>query len=214
MGNLRSVEKALEYVGLAVTRTSDPGMVRDAAAVILPGVGAFGDAMDRLTSHGLDDAVRETIAAKKPFLGICLGLQMLFTESEEGFAGKYGEAEPTTVPGLDIFPGRVRRLPNMGLKIPHMGWNVARPTRQAGDASGTRALLSHTGEDTRYYFVHSYYVDPPDEDLIAATTDYGIEFVSAIATDNLFACQFHPEKSSGAGLGILQKFSALIRAPS
>lgn len=192
MGNLRSVEKALEFVGLNVVVTSDPDTVAEAGAVVLPGVGAFQDAMTKLTNAGLAAAISSVISSGKPFLGICLGLQLLFSEGEEGGTHK----------GLGIFPGTVRLLPP-GPKIPHMGWNVAH-------ASGTVPLLKGISSDSRFYFVHSYYVDPVDPTLIATTTEHGITFTSSIAAGNLFACQFHPEKSGAVGIHLLRNFADTI----
>jgi glutamine amidotransferase len=210
MGNLRSVQAGLEYVGQKPFITDDPKKVADAPAVVLPGVGAFGDAIERLDKTGLGDAFREAVDSGKPCLGICLGLQLLFSESEEG--GMYR--------GLDIIPGKVVRFPNqlMGmkspypfaqalsksLKVPHMGWNqidIKKP-----DAPIFQGIL----DGSYVYFVHSYYVQPEDESVIAATTDYGIDFTSIIARDNLFATQFHPEKSQKVGLQMLRNFGSLI----
>lgn len=194
MGNLRSVQAGLEHVGQAAFITDDPKKVADAPAVVLPGVGAFGDAIERLKSTGLDDAFRESVESGKPCLGICLGLQLLFTESEEG--GIYR--------GLDIIPGKVIRFTNQ-LKVPHMGWNQLNIKRP--DAP----IFSDVPEGSYMYFVHSYYVKPDNDDVIAATTDYGIDFTSMIAKDNLFATQFHPEKSQTIGLRLLKNFGSLIK---
>lgn len=161
---------------------------------MLPGVGAFGACMDNLRAYGLVDSVRRVIARGTPFLGICLGMQLLFEESEE-----FGP-----VPGLGIFPGRVVRFPERaGLQVPHMGWNQIAKRKNPPHLHGIE-----TG--AFFYFVHSYYVVPADPDLAATTTDYGIEFTSAIARDNVFATQYHPEKSQAAGLTILENFGAFV----
>jgi glutamine amidotransferase len=191
MGNLRSVAKALEAAGAALVRiTSDPKIISQADKIVLPGVGAIKEAMRELRRLGLIKVIKDNIF-KKPFLGICLGLQLLFSESEEG--GK--------VKGLGIFPGIVKRFPNK-LKVPHMGWNQIKGKRQKAKGK----ILKNIPKNAYFYFCHSYYVVPKDKRLIAATTDYGKEFVSAIAKDNLFACQFHPEKSQESGLRLLKNF--------
>ena len=196
MGNLRSVEKAIARTGAAVRVTSDPRRILDARGVVLPGVGAFGACMDNLASRGLVDTVRTVVASGKPFLGICLGLQLLFEESEE-----FGP-----IRGLGILPGRVVRFGGRaldGLKIPQMGWNRLKIGRPVAELGGI--------DDGAYvYFVHSYYVEPSDPDLIVATTDYGVEFAAAIAWKNVFACQFHPEKSQAVGLRLLENFAARV----
>ena len=194
MGNLRSVEKAFEYLGVKVVRTDDPAVVAECEGVVLPGVGAFGDAMARLRSSGLDHAVVDTIHANKHFLGICLGLQLLFSSSQEG-----GD-----VPGLDIVKGKVVHLPK-GLKTPHIGWNTVCPVTEGG-------LMDGVGSDSRYYFVHSYYVAPDDPEWTAVTTEYGITYTSAIEKGNVFACQFHPEKSGELGLEVLRRFADRLSA--
>ena len=191
MGNLRSVHKALEKVGGEAAVVARPEQVEAARAVVLPGVGAFADAMARLKATGLGSAVRRAVAAGKPFLGICLGYQLLFETSEE-----WG---PTR--GLGVFPGRVRRLPE-GVKIPHMGWNQVH-------LRGDCPLMEGVPDGAAFYFVHSYYVEPADAGLIAGVTAYGVEFASLVARDNVFGVQFHPEKSSALGLQILQNFGRL-----
>ena len=192
MGNLRSVAKALEAAGAADVRiTSDPKIISQADKIVLPGVGAFKEAMRELRRLGLIKAIKDNIF-KKPFLGICLGLQLLFSESEEG--GK--------VKGLGIFPGIVKRFPDK-LKVPHMGWNQVRITNHESRITNFRNIP----DNAFFYFCHSYYVVPKDKRLIAAVTDYGKDFVSAIAKDNLFACQFHPEKSQESGLRLLKNFA-------
>lgn len=192
MGNLRSVHKAFEAVGHQAVVTRDAGVIKSAGHVVLPGVGAFGDCMANLERYGLIDSVHATIQSGKPFLGICLGLQLLFTESEEFGMHK----------GLDIIPGKVRRFaPDPELKVPHMGWNqvtVQRPCPVfAGIPSGSN-----------WYFVHSYFVDPVEKQIAATTTTYGIPFVSSIWKDNVVACQFHPEKSQAVGLQLIKNFGA------
>ncbi|MFQ5808987.1 MAG: imidazole glycerol phosphate synthase subunit HisH [Armatimonadota bacterium] len=191
MGNLGSVEKALRRVGLEPAITSRPADVEAARAVVLPGVGACGDCMDNLRKLGLIEPVRDAIAAGKPYLGICLGLQILFTESEES----------GTVPCLDIIPGRVVRFTH-DLKVPQIGWN------QIHKRSDT-PLLNGVEDGSYVYFVHSYHVVPEDDSVIATTTEYGYEFVSSIAAGSMFATQFHPEKSQAVGLQILTNFREL-----
>jgi glutamine amidotransferase len=196
MGNLRSVEKGLARTGVATRVTSDPGEIRGARGVVLPGVGAFGACMENLRARGLDDTIRDVVASGKPFLGICLGLQLLFEESEE-----FGP-----VRGLGILPGKVVRFagPDVdGLKIPQMGWNRLKIRRPVAELAGL-------APDPFVYFVHSYYVVPADPELTVASTEYGIEFTSAVARANVFACQFHPEKSQAVGLAILENFVARV----
>jgi len=194
MGNLRSVQKGLERVGAAAEVTRDAAHIESAAGVVLPGVGAFGACMNNLRTYGLIDSVRRVIARGTPFLGICLGMQLLFDESEE-----FGP-----VPGLGIFPGRVRRFADQpGLQVPHMGWNQIRKRQDAPHLRGI-------GDGAFVYFVHSYYVVPDDASLIATSTDYGAEFTSAIAKGNVFATQYHPEKSQAVGLKILDNFRRIV----
>ncbi|HMK92349.1 MAG TPA: imidazole glycerol phosphate synthase subunit HisH, partial [Thermoleophilia bacterium] len=188
MGNLASVAKALERVGARSHLTDDPGVVRRAGALVLPGVGAFGEAARRLGRDGLGEAVADRIAAGVPFLGICLGLQLLFDGSDEG-AGA----------GLGVFAGRAVRLPTTQ-KVPQIGWNELR-VRPAG-----RRLAAGLPAPIHVYFVHSYCVVPADPAIVAATTDYGGEVVAAVAADNVWAVQFHPEKSSSTGLSMLAAF--------
>ena len=193
MANLRSVQKAFEKLGHAATITSDPNRIAEAAKLVLPGVGAFRDAIARLHEADFATPIAAHIRAGKPFLGICLGLQLLFTTSYED--GVYT--------GLDIFPGEVVRFPEMpGLKVPHMGWNQLRVRRPAPH-------LADLPPDSSVYFVHSYYVVPKDPSLTATETDYPAPFTSSIWHDNVFATQFHPEKSQLVGLGILHKFATL-----
>ena len=199
MGNLRSVQKGFEHTGHEAVVTSDAKTILDADKVVLPGVGAFSDCMKNLEQYGLIDAVRASISSGKPFLGICLGLQLLFTESEE-----FGTSK-----GLDIIKGRVIRFkgpafdtPNSALgtlKVPHMGWNSISIKRRA-------PALQDVPDNSHVYFVHSFHVVPDDKNVIATTTSYGIEFVSSIWKDNIFAVQFHPEKSQTLGLSILKRF--------
>lgn len=199
MANLRSVEKALLRVGGNPVVTSDPQVVAQADKVVLPGVGAFCAAMSNLDRSGLRDATLETIAAGKPFLGICLGLQMLFETSSE-----MGSAQ-----GLGVLPGKVVRffenaevpVNSRGerLKVPHIGWNALHQPRAS-------RLLHGLEAGARVYFVHSYYPEPVDSSLIAATSDYGVDFCCAIEKDNVAATQFHPEKSGAIGLQILRNF--------
>lgn len=195
MGNLRSVQKGFERMGHDAVVTREPKTILDASKVVLPGVGAFPDCMRNLEEYGLIDVVRRSIDSGKPFLGICLGLQLLFTESEEFGLSK----------GLDIIKGKVVRFKGPAftdLKIPHMGWNalsIKRPPPAMADVA----------EGSNFYFVHSFYVVPEDAGIIATTTDYGIEFVSSIWKDNIFATQFHPEKSQALGLSILKHFGEM-----
>ena len=198
MGNLRSVQKGFEKIGAQAKVINTPQQVADAEAIVLPGVGAFKNCLENLDSLKLITPIIRSIESGKPFLGICLGLQILLTESEE-----FG-----STPGLDIIKGRVIRFEKEissehkpHLKIPHMGWNSISIKKGGPHFKGIE-------NETYLYFVHSYYVKPKDEEVIATTTDYGIEFVSSILKDNIFACQFHPEKSQKAGLKILKNFTA------
>ena len=194
MGNLRSVEKALQSLGANCSILSRPRTLDHYKGVILPGVGAFGDAMANLRRNGWVEWIRETVKTGIPFLGICLGLQLLFNWSEEGEGGE----------GLNIVAGKVIKFPpGVGI-IPHMGWN------QLKIASDT-PLLSGIDRDSYVYFVHSYYVVPDQAEIIAATTDYGIDFVSAIVKDNIYGLQFHPEKSQAVGLRILRNYIEITR---
>lgn len=197
MGNLRSVSKALEHVApdREVVVTSDPAVIAGAERVVFPGQGAMPDCVRELDSRGLRQAVLEA-AADKPFLGICIGLQLLFEHSEEG-----------DVAGLGILPGQVKRFPadrmfdeaGNKLKVPHMGWNEVRRSRP-------HPLWVDIAPDARFYFVHSYYVEPSDPVLSMAYTEYSLKFTSAAGRDNIFAVQFHPEKSQQAGLALLHNF--------
>lgn len=189
-GNLRSVEKALEALGAETVVTRDSEVIAGSSRVILPGVGSFGDAMERLNQYGLPDVIRRTVSGNKPFLGICLGLQLLFEESEES----------PGVPGLGILKGKILKIPQTeGLKIPHMGWNSLNLKPDSRLFAGIR--------DQEYvYFVHSYYLKSQEESQVAATTWYGTEIHAAVEAGNVFACQFHPEKSGDTGLRILKNF--------
>ena len=192
MGNLRSVQKGFERMGREAVVTRDPRTILDAGKVVLPGVGAFPDCMRNLEEYGLIDAVQKSIASGKPFLGICLGLQLLFTESEEFGISK----------GLDIIKGRVIRFKGAefkDLKIPHMGWKSVSIKRRP-------PAMADVPDNSYFYFVHSFHVVPEDKGVIATTTNYGIDFISSIWKDNLFAVQFHPEKSQALGLSILKHF--------
>ena len=192
MGNLRSVHKAFEAVGHEAVVTRDPRIIADASHVVLPGVGAFGDCMANLTQYELVDPIRAAIQSGKPFLGICLGMQLLFTESEEFGIHK----------GFDIIAGKVRKFElNPMLKVPHMGWNDIQIVRPAPPFEAIR-----TG--SHCYFVHSYYVEPADSGVVASVTAHGLPFASAVWKDNVVACQFHPEKSQDVGLRIIKNFGA------
>lgn len=193
MANLRSVQKAFEKVGFAAEITGDPERIARAEKLVLPGVGAFRDAIARLVETGLADPIREHIHSGRPFFGICLGLQLLFTTSHED-----GEHR-----GLDVFPGEVVRFPDLpGLKVPHMGWNQLRIRRPA-------PFLEGFPEGASVYFVHSYFPVPRDFSLVAAESDYPTPFCAAIRKENVFATQFHPEKSQRVGLEMLRRFAAL-----
>jgi len=188
MGNLRSVQKGFEKVGFEALVTSDAKIIEGASRIVLPGVGAFADCMNNLEERGLVEPVIRGIEKGKPFLGICLGLQLLFEESEE-----FGSRK-----GLGLIKGKVKRFPAGELKVPHMGWNSIKKVKDT-------PLLADLSDDSYLYFVHSYYV-LPDEDVTATKTGYGLEFTSSIIKDNIFACQFHPEKSQADGLKILKAF--------
>jgi glutamine amidotransferase len=193
MGNLRSVQKAIEAVGSSAEVTADPDRVRRASKVVLPGVGAFADAMAELRHTGLGEAFRDAVLGGKPCLGVCLGLQLLFDVSFED-----GEHE-----GLGLIPGRiVRFVPRPGLKIPHIGWNTLRILRPC-------PILSGQGESPSVYFVHSYFAQPDDPSVVAAEADYPEPFPAVVWRENLMACQFHPEKSQQVGLAMYAGFVAL-----
>jgi glutamine amidotransferase len=192
MGNLRSVSKAFEAVGHQAVVTRDARVIGNASHVVLPGVGAFGDCMANIEQYGLVEPIRTAIQSGKPFLGICLGLQVLFSESEE-----FGPHK-----GLDIIQGAVRRFEGgQALKVPHMGWNQVYVQRAC-------PLFDGVADGSDWYFVHSYFVDPSDKQLAATMTTYGIPFVSSVWKDNIVACQFHPEKSQTVGLRLIKNFGA------
>jgi glutamine amidotransferase len=193
MGNLRSVEKALARVGADVHIVTDRKSVLGADAVVLPGVGAFGDCMANLGKAGLVEAIQKFVASGRPFLGICLGFQALFETSEEA----------PGVKGLGVFPGTVPRFAVNGLKVPHMGWNQLRIRQQ------NCPLLKGVAENSYVYFVHSFYCKPTSASVVCGTTEYGIEFCSMLWAGNVYATQFHPEKSQGVGLKMLENFVGL-----
>ncbi len=193
MGNLRSVAKAFERVGAEVSVTRDSRTILGASHVVLPGVGAFKDCMRNLEEYGLIEPILKSIESGKPFLGICLGLQLLFDESVEFGVHK----------GLGVIKGKVVRFAEgSGLKVPHMGWNEAKKMKGS-------PLLSGIEDNTFFYFVHSYYAVPEDRSVDLTTTGYGMEFTSSIMKENVMACQFHPEKSQKAGLKVLENFSRM-----
>lgn len=192
IGNLRSVEKALQHVGAEARLTSQSETIRRARGVVLPGVGAFGDCITQLEAGGYAQIVRACVADGVPLLGICVGLQMLFDESEE--MGHFA--------GLGLLRGRVRRFRG-DLKVPHIGWNQVHSLAPS-------PLLAGVPQDAYAYFVHSYYVEPADEKIVLATTDYGGPFASVVGQGRLFGVQFHPEKSQEVGLTILRNFATLV----
>jgi imidazole glycerol-phosphate synthase subunit HisH len=194
VGNLRSVEKAFEATGAAVRVSSDEGELAECEGIVLPGVGAFGAAMDRLRESGLDRFVERAAADGVPVLGLCVGLQMLFEEGLE--FGRHA--------GLGLLPGRVLRFPDSVGVVPHMGWNAVRPTRE-------HALFDGMMPDTYFYFVHSYYVEAGDEADVLATTEYGLRFASVCGRGAIAGAQFHPEKSQDAGLRLLANFARTVR---
>ena len=194
MGNLRSVQKGLERVGIDAIVTRDVSQILSARGVVLPGVGAFSACMENLGKFGLTEPIRQIVRQKKPFLGICLGFQLLFSESEE-----FGKQK-----GLDLFAGRVVGFhADENLKVPHMGWNRIEKKTDS-------LFLEGISNGDYVYFVHSFYVVPDNRSIVATTTEYGDSFVSSIATDRLFACQFHPEKSQELGLRILANFGRFV----
>ncbi len=192
-GNLQSVKKAFDFIGAESVITNDPKVILSADKILLPGVGSFGDAMDSMHKNGLVETVKECALSGKPFLGICLGLQLLFEESEES----------PGVNGLGIFKGKIKKFSSdMGLKIPHIGWNSL-------EIKQKDTLFKGIPENAYVYFVHSYYLHAEDEEDIATVTNYGIDFHSAVGKNNIFATQFHPEKSGDVGLQILRNFASM-----
>ncbi len=195
MGNLRSVSKAFQSQGFPVTVTRNLDEISNASGLVLPGVGAFGDCVKNLGEFGLIDPIKEFINSGRPFLGICLGLQVLFEESEEA----------PGVKGLGLIKGKVVRFPDfkkVGLKVPHMGWNQVTIKKEV-------PILKGVPQNSWFYFVHSYYPSPEDESVSVVKTHYGLEFTAAVQKENIFASQFHPEKSSDLGLKMLRNFSVL-----
>jgi glutamine amidotransferase len=192
-GNLKSVEKAIQFLGEDVIASRDKEVIKNADKVILPGVGNFGDCMDKLKRYDLIDTINEVVDKKTPFLGICLGLQLLFKDSEEA----------PGVAGLGILPGKIVRIPEgEGLKIPHIGWNSLA-------LKNNGRLFNGLDNESFVYFVHSYYLKVDDESIVKATTNYGVNIDASVEKDNVFACQFHPEKSGDVGLKILSNFASI-----
>lgn len=193
-GNLGSVEKALRFIGCDCVVTDDKNIISGADGVILPGVGSFGDCMASMRAKGLDKAAVDAVNSGKPFLGICLGLQLLFEDSEES----------PGVQGLGILKGHIRRIPSGdGLKVPHIGWNSLQIAQREG-------IFRSVDQNAYVYFVHSYYLDAADKSQVAATAEYGVTIDAAVQTGNVCATQFHPEKSGGVGLEILRGFVAMV----
>lgn len=192
-GNIKSVEKALCSLGEEVIITRNRKEILSADRVILPGVGSFGDAMEKIRSYSLEEVIKEVVNRKTPFLGICLGLQLLFESSQESEGVK----------GLGILKGQILKIPeNEGLKVPHIGWNNLKYPNKG-------RLFEKIQEDSYVYFVHSYYLQAEDPNIVTATTDYGVTIQASVEKENVFACQFHPEKSSDVGLQILKNFVAI-----
>ena len=192
-GNLKSVEKALHFLGEECQITRDRKTVREADKVILPGVGSFGAAMQQLQKYEVDKILEEVVAENKPLLGICLGLQLLFDESEES----------PGLEGLHFLSGKIRRIPDQpGIKIPHIGWNSL-------ELCGNGRLFEGVKDQSYVYFVHSYYLEAQDESIVRACTEYSTHIHASVEKDNIFACQFHPEKSSAVGLQILSNFAKI-----
>lgn len=190
-GNLQSVKKAFDFIGTESVITDNPKVINACDKILLPGVGSFGDAMNSMREKNLIETVKENALSGKPFLGICLGLQLLFEGSEES----------PGVSGLGIFKGKIKKIPNdMGLKIPHIGWNSL-------DIRQNDTIFKEVKQNSYVYFVHSYYLKADDENDVAAVTNYGMDFHSAVGKDNIFATQFHPEKSGEVGLQILKNFA-------
>ena len=194
-GNIKSVEKAFQALGEEVVLTRDKDLILNADGVVLPGVGAFGDAMEKLHRYELVDVIREVVAKEKPFLGICLGLQLMFEKSDES----------PGVEGLSLLKGEILHIPEeSGLKIPHIGWNSLKYPNHGRLYKGLK-------EDDYVYFVHSYYLKAQDESIVTATTEYGTLIHASVEKGNVFACQFHPEKSSEVGLQILKNFVEITK---
>lgn len=192
-GNIKSVEKAMVLLGQEVEITRDPGVIRNADRVILPGVGSFGDAMGKIRQYGLEKVIRQVAEDGTPFLGICLGLQLLFERSDEA----------PGVSGLGVLKGEILRIPDVpGLKIPHMGWNSLEFPRKG-------RLFRNLPEEPYVYFVHSYYLKAADARIVTAATEYGVQIHASVEKGQVFACQFHPEKSGDVGLQILRNFVEL-----
>ncbi len=190
-GNLQSVKKALDFIGAESVITDNPEIINASEKILLPGVGSFGDAMNSMSKKGLVETVKQNALSGKPFLGICLGLQLLFEESEES----------PGVKGLGIFKGKIKKFPSdMGLKIPHIGWNSLEILKND-------TIFKDVPQNSYVYFVHSYYLHAHEENDVATVTNYGIDFHSAVGKDNIFATQFHPEKSGEVGLQILRNFA-------
>lgn len=198
VGNLRSVQKALERVGATAVVSADPATLDAAQGIVLPGVGAFGDGMAQLRARYLVEPVLRQVGQGKPLLGICLGMQLLFDDSEE--MGLHQ--------GLGLLPGRVVRFPEGELKVPHIGWNQLQQVSRRPEM----ALLEGIAEGAHAYFVHSYYVAPEEPGDILATTDYGLDFASVVGRGRIFGAQFHPEKSQDVGLRLLENFARLVAA--
>lgn len=194
MGNVRSVSKALEHLGFKAVLTKDPAIISNASSIIVPGVGAFADCIKNLNKYNLIPAIKDFILSGKPYLGLCLGMHILLDESEEA----------PGVPGLNLIHGKVKKF-SPGLKIPHMGWN------KINIQENNNPIFKNIPNETYAYFVHSYYVEPQHKDVIATTTDYGITFCSSIRKDNIYATQFHPEKSQTRGLEMLKNFGDLTK---
>jgi len=193
-GNLQSVYKAFKHIGCECVITRDRGAIMNADGAVLPGVGSFGDTADTLNRYGIKQVAVDFINSGKPFLGICLGLQLLFPDSEESPGAE----------GLGVFGGKILRIPNAeGLKIPHMGWNSL-------SVNPDSRLLKGIGENPYVYFVHSYYLDAADKSIVAATAEYGVTIDAAVEKGNVFATQFHPEKSGETGLAILKNFAEIV----
>lgn len=192
-GNLQSVKKALDFIGAESVITDDPETINACDKILLPGVGSFGDAMASMEAKNLVETVKQNALSGKAFLGICLGLQLLFEESEE----------TPGVKGLGIFKGKIRKFPaDMGLKIPHIGWNSL-------EIKQKDTIFKDIPENSYVYFVHSYYLEAEEPDTVATVTNYGIDFHSAVGRNNIFATQFHPEKSGDVGLQILRNFASM-----